>query len=158
MKSVSLFAGVILLSLAACRGTADRVSGSEELEGWRVENGEDVYFMRIPGSASREAAERNDAAMMKATCVQATKVMAADNIIRKMLGETIQGQSGVLDGQSTGVVITSVRSGLIRGTQMKECAPTDENKRYQNCECVHFVAGKDLKKKFELAVEQSTKK
>lgn len=153
--SVLLFAAMIALG---CRSTADSASGSEEIEGWRVENGQDVFYMRIPGSASKTAAEADDAAMMKATCIEATRVQAADIIIRKMIGETIQGQSGVMDGQSTGTVITSVRSGLIRGTQTKECAPRDDRKRYQNCECVHYVSGKGLKKKFELAVEQSVKK
>lgn len=151
-----------ILALAAvfamgCRSTADSASGSEEIEGWRVEDGADVFYMRIPASASKAATDADDPAMMKSTCIDATRVQAADSIIRKMLGETVQGQSGTLDGQSTGVLITSVRSGLIRGTQIKECAPRDDRKRYQNCECVHFVTGKGLKKKFQLAVEQSAK-
>jgi hypothetical protein len=151
---------VILAAFLAvgCRSSADSASGSEEIEGWRVEDNQDVFYMRIPGSASQRAADADDMAMMKSTCIDASRVQAADNIIRKMLGETVQGQSGVMDGQSTGTLITSVRNGLIRGTQVKECAPRDERKRWQNCECVHFVSGKGLKKKFELAVEQSVKK
>ncbi|HNJ03114.1 MAG TPA: hypothetical protein PLB73_02610, partial [Leptospiraceae bacterium] len=91
-------------------------------------------------------------------CIDSTKLQALDNIIRKMIGETVTGQSATLDGQSTGVLITSVRGGLIRGTQMGQCAPVDKSKKYESCECIHYVTGKGLKKKFELAVEQAAKK
>ena len=156
--SILILAALLAASTSGCRSSADSASGSEEIEGWRLEDSQDVFYMRIPGSASKQAADADDMAMMKSTCIDASRVQAADNIIRKMLGETIQGQSGVMDGQSTGTLITSVRNGMIRGTQVKECAPRDERKRWQNCECVHFVSGKGLKNKFELAVEQSVKK
>jgi len=150
--------GLVFTGLTLCRSTADKTSNSEEVEGWRVENGMDVFYMRMPGRASRPAIEQDSQAMMKSTCIEATKLQAQDNIIRKMIGETVQAHSGTLDGQSTGVVITSVRSGMIKGTEIKECGPTDKNKRYEECECVHFVSGKGLKKNFELAVEQAGKK
>jgi hypothetical protein len=41
---------------------------------------------------------------------------------------------------------------------MGQCAPVDKSKKYESCECIHYVTGKGLKKKFELAVEQAAKK
>ncbi len=154
-----LTAILLAAALGACGGSASTVSGGEEIEGWRVDaQGQDVFYMRMPGAASRNAVDQDNRAMMKSTCIDATKLQALDNIVRKMIGETIQGQSGTMDGQSTGTVITSVRNGLIKGTSMGECAPTDREKNYAQCECIHFVSGKGLKKKFELAVEQAAKK
>ncbi|MCE9599272.1 MAG: hypothetical protein K8S54_15015 [Spirochaetia bacterium] len=159
MKLKHAVAGILMLGfLASCRSTADSVSNAEEIEGWRVENEQDVFYMRLAGRASKLAIDQDSPAMMRSTCVDATGLQAQDNIIRKMIGETIQAQSGTLDGQSTGVIITSVRGGMIKGPQIKECAPTDKNKKFEECQCVHFVAGKGLKKKFELAVEAAAKK
>ena len=158
MRSMFLIAA--LFALANCAGTADKVSGGEEIEGWRTDQatGVDTFFMRVPGRATNNAIEQDSPTMMKSTCIDSTKLQALDNIIRKMIGETVTGQSATLDGQSTGALITSVRGGLIRGTQMGQCAPVDKSKKYESCECVHYVTGKGLKKKFELAVEQAAKK
>lgn len=159
MKLRHMFALVLVLGFfAECRSTADNVSNAEEVEGWRVEKEQDVFYMRLAGRATKAAIDQDSPAMMRSTCVDATGLQAQDNIIRKMIGETVQAQSGTIDGQSTGVIINSVRGGLIKGSQIKECAPTDKNRKFEECQCVHFVAGKGLKKKFELAVEAATKK
>ena len=138
--------------LLSCSSTVEEVSGGEELEGWRItEEGLDIYYMKYGGRASPNAIEKNDPIMMKTTCVESTRLQARDQIIRKMLGETIEASSGVLDGETIGVVVTSVRKGMVRGTQMKECASVNGD-TWLNCECVHYVEGKGLKKKFEFEV------
>lgn len=153
-----LMGGFILAALVLTGGycastTADKVSGGEELEGWRLlKNGEDAFYMKISGSASPAAKESGEEVRMKSTCVESTKLQANDTIIRKMVGEEIQSVSGTADAETTGYVVTSVRQGVIKGVEMKECAAVKSN--WSQCECVHFVSGRNLRKKFKLQVEK----
>ena len=126
------------------------LSGGEELEGWRSENGLDVYYMRIAGRASEKAVEKDDYAMKKNTCVESTRLVSQDTIIRKMLGEQMAGASSTMDGEAQGFVVTSLREGFIKGVNMKECASIKD--KWLNCECVFYISGKNLKKEFEAKV------
>lgn len=155
MKFFSILTITLAMLAMSCKGTADKVSGGEELEGWRTEGGEDVFYMRISGSASTTAKESGEEARMKSTCVESTKLQAMDTIIRKLVGEHIQAVSGTVDAETKNHLIVSNRSGVIRGTQMKECAERTE--KWSTCECVHYVKGPGLKQKFKLQVEKSMK-
>jgi len=148
---------IALLICAGCQSPRAK-SPTEELEGWRTENGEDVFYLRLPGRASPGAIEEGNEISIKSTCVSSTKIQAENSVIEKMIGRTVQGQSGTLDAQTTDAIITSVSRGLLRGTSIKECVATDERKIFKECECVHFVRGIGLKKKFELSVEQTISK
>ena len=140
---------------SACRGTADKVSGGEEFEGWRKQGTDDVFFMRISGSASLVAKESGEEARMKVTCIESTKLQAQDTIIRKLVGENVEAVSGTVDGETKNHLIVSMRSGVIRGTEMKECAA--RTGKWATCECVHFVKGPALRQKFKLQVEKAMK-
>ncbi len=133
--------------------SATHVAGGEEFEGWKSENGIDTYYIRTSARASENAIEKDDQEMMKATCMEASKLQALDNMIRKMIGETIEAQSGMLDGQATNFAIQSIRSGVIKGVQNKECAPRGGS--WKNCECIHFVSGPNLKKEIEFQVKKA---
>lgn len=133
--------------------SATRVAGGEEFEGWRSENGIDTFYVRTAARASENAIEKDDQEMMKSTCMEAAKLQALDNMIRKMIGETVEAQSGVLDGQATNYAITSIRSGVIKGVQTKECAPRGGS--WKNCECIHYASGPNLKKEIEFQVKKS---
>ncbi len=157
MTRTTTILAFVALSLfgVACGGTADRVRGGEEFEGWRQEEGMDVFYMRISGSASQIAKESGEEARMRTTCIESTKVMAADTVIRKLVGEQIEGMSSTVDGETRNQVIISMRSGVIRGTEMKECGKLTD--KWSTCECVHFVKGQNLKQKFKLQVEKALK-
>ncbi len=129
----------------------ETVSGGEAIEGWKTEGDVDVFYMKMAGRASEKAIERNDYAMKKTTCIESTQLQAADRIVRRMYGETLTGESQVEDGATAQSVITSARNGLVKGTSVKECAPVSESgdNDWTNCECVHFVRGRNLKKEFE---------
>lgn len=142
--------------IAAC-ASVDSVGG-EELEGWKREGQNDVYYVKTAARASELAISKGDEAMMKATCTESSNLQARDNIIRKMIGETIEAQSGMLDGQTTDYAITSLRGGHIKGVQQKECAPTGENGSWQNCECVHFISGPNLKKQIQIEVSKAVER
>jgi hypothetical protein len=138
----------------AC-SSVDTVRGGEQLEGWRREGEIDVYYVKTPARASELAISKGDPAMMKTTCMESAKLQAMDNIIRKMVGETVEAQSGMLDGQATNLAVTSLRSGQIKGVQQKECAPAGEGGSWQNCECVHYVSGPNLKKQVQIEVTKA---
>ncbi|MCB1166718.1 MAG: hypothetical protein KDK33_11220 [Leptospiraceae bacterium] len=148
-----------LISLAVVVGcsSADQVSGGEEFEGWRQEEGIDVFYIRRSGHASEKALSSENTAMLQSTCMEAARLQAMDALIRKMVGETIEAQSGVLDGQTTGVAVNSIRNGIIKGDVVqKECADRGQENDWDTCECVFFVKGKDLRKKVELEVTKAT--
>ncbi len=134
--------------------SADSAGNGEELEGWRVIDGEDYYYMRIAARASDNAEAKSGFAMLRQSCVESTQNQAADKIIRKMIGENVTGSSTTVDGQTINAMVTSLRQGMIKGIEMKECAPRGKNDSWLECECVHFVHGKDLKKAFSLKVQE----
>lgn len=147
---------VVLAVIVGC-SSANKVSGGEEFEGWRVEDGMDVFYIRRTGHASEKALEAENTAMLQTTCMESARLQALDVLIRKMVGETVEAQSGMLDGQTTGVAVNSIRNGIIKGDVVqKECADRGEDNDWDTCECVYFVKGKDLKKKVELEVSRAT--
>lgn len=148
---------LILMVLSGCQSSSlTDLRGGEEFEGWRVEDDRDVFYMRLAGSASENAREKNDQSMMRTTCIESTNVQAADRVIRKMLGETINAESGMFDGQTTNYIVNSVRSGLIRGTNQKECSSRGRGGSWEQCECIHTVSGRNLRRNFELEVRNLT--
>ena len=140
-----------------CSSTqADKVVGGEEVEGWRkLANGDDAFFMRISGSASKKAKRSGEEAQKKVTCIESTKLQAYDNIVRKMIGEQVKAISGVSDGETTGFMISSMRKGTVKGIQLKECASLEDD--WAQCECVHYASGPNLKQKFSLEVKRLAK-
>ena len=152
--SAVIFAGLVFAG-AGC-SSADKVSGGEEFEGWRLINGVDYFYMRVPGSASKIAKDSGEMSRMKATCIESTRLQANDLIIRKITGEIVQAVSGTADAESTGVVIQSMRSGIIKGVELKECAKRAS--KWAQCECIHYVRGQGLKDQFQLEVKKTMKK
>lgn len=132
------------------------VSGGEKLEGWQTtEDGMDVFYMKRSGAASENAVEKNNTAMQQSTCIESTKLQAADQMIRMMIGETIEAQSGMLDGQTTEYAITSVRSGVISGDiTQEECASTSDD-TWKTCQCLYTVRGEGLREKVKLKVQEA---
>ncbi len=152
-----LFIGLIAYIIFYCAScsSATNIVGGEEFEGWKSENGIDTFYVRTSARASENAIEKDDQEMMKSSCTEASKLQALDNMIRKMIGETIEAQSGMLDGQATNFAITSIRSGVIKGVQTKECGSIGGS--WKNCQCIHFVSGRNLKKQIEFEVQKALK-
>ena len=137
---------LLVLAVVAGCSSASEVSGAEEFEGWREEEGFDVFYIRRSGHASEKAIETENTAMLQSTCMEAARLQAMDLIIRKMVGETIEAQSGMIDGQTTGLAVNSIRNGIIKGDVVqKECADRGEDKDWDTCECVFFIKGKGLR-------------
>ncbi|MCS7206081.1 MAG: hypothetical protein NZ853_10330 [Leptospiraceae bacterium] len=155
MKWILSIFVLISFGLMNC-SSATRVAGGEQFEGWHSENGIDTFYVRTAARASENAIKKQDEEMMKVTCIESAKLQAMDNIIRKMIGETIEAQSGMLDGQATSYAITSIRSGVIKGVNTKECAPRGGS--WQNCECIHYVSGTNLKREVELEVKKAAQR
>lgn len=107
----------------------------------------DWYYMKYPARASDKAIKAKDQMMMKSTCREAARLQGAADVVRKMIGETLETASGVSDGQSTGQVIVSQTSGLVKGVGVYECLsmgpgtvrsdPLKEN--WEGCECVIYA-------------------
>jgi hypothetical protein len=152
---LSILIVLYALFLIAFCSSATHVAGGEEFEGWKTENGIDTFYVRTSARASENAIEKDDPEMMKTTCMEAAKLQALDNMIRKMIGETVEAQSGMLDGQATNYAITSIRDGVIKGVQNKECAPRGGS--WKNCECIYFASGRNLKKQVEFEVQKALK-
>ncbi len=146
---------LLIMAVVASCSSASEVSGAEEFEGWRVEEDYDVFYIRRSGHASEKAIESENTAMLQSTCMEAARLQAMDLIIRKMVGETVEAQSGMIDGQTTGLAVNSIRNGIIKGDVVqKECADRGEDKDWDTCECVFFIKGKGLRKKVELEVSK----
>ena len=107
----------------------------------------DWYYMKYPARASDKAIAKKDQMMMKSTCREAARLQGAADVVRKMVGETLESASGVSDGQSTGQVIVSQTNGLIQGVGVYECLSmgngtlrTDAMKEnWESCECVIYA-------------------
>ena len=107
----------------------------------------DWYYMKYRSRASDKAINAKSQAMMQSTCKEASRVQGAADVIRKMVGETIEGASGVSDGQSTGQVLVSQLQGTVKGVGVYECRaigegsdPKDVSKdNWMECECVIYT-------------------
>lgn len=107
----------------------------------------DWYYMKYSARASDKSIAKKDQMMMKSTCREAARMQGAADVVRKMVGETLESASGVSDGQSTGQTIVSQASGLIKGVGVYECLSmgpgtlrTDAMKEnWESCECVIYA-------------------
>lgn len=126
----------------------------------------DWYYMKYPARASQKAVARKSRAMMQSTCEEAARLQGAADVVRKMVGETVQSASGVSDGEATASVIVSQSTGLVRGVGKYECKATgngtDPNdiktENWEECECVIYAkykGGKDALVAEAQKVEQS---
>lgn len=107
----------------------------------------DWYYMKYRSRASEKAVAKKSPAMMNSTCKEASRVQGAADIIRKMVGESIEGASGVSDGESTGQVLVSQLQGTVKGVGVYECRaigegsdPKDVSKdNWTECECIIYT-------------------
>ena len=107
----------------------------------------DWYYMKFPARASAKAVSRKSQAMMQSTCKEGARLQGASDVIKKMIGETIESASGVSDGETTANVIVSESSGLVKGVGVYECKatgpgsdPSDVTKdNWEECQCVIYA-------------------
>ena len=131
----------------------DEIKVTIKKEGWKVEDGEDVFYLKVQGRASDRAEEKNDTIMKKTTCVESTSLQAKDQILRKIVGEYIESREVSIEGDTQSYIITSMSSGFIRGVEKNECASLKDH--WLNCECVYSIRGPELKNKFILQIEKA---
>ncbi|EMO71237.1 hypothetical protein LEP1GSC120_2035 [Leptospira santarosai str. 200702252] len=92
--------------------------------------------------------------MMQSTCREASRLQGAADVVKKMVGETVEAASGVSDGEATASVIVSQSQGVVKGVGVYECKatgsgsdPKDVSKdNWEECQCViyaKFPGGKD---------------
>ena len=152
-KSLSLVLA-LLVTILGCNTGDSAVTvgkGGKQFEGWAgppenpSEKPFDFFYMKYPGRASEKAVQKKSGAMMQSTCIDAATTQAKGDLIGKMIGESIEGASGVSDGESTGKVVVREFSGKLQGVSTKECRPMAIAKpeipgsEYLECECVIFL-------------------
>jgi hypothetical protein len=153
-KTIPFFlVSLLVLNFHACSSTEDvtELKGGVAFEGWAGPP-EDVkakpaeyFYMKTSGRASEKALNKRSGAMMQTTCVDAATVNAKGDLIGKMIGESITGNSGVSDGESTGKVVIRDFIGKLQGVNVKECKPIatpDPSiplSEYKECQCIIFV-------------------
>lgn len=153
-KAVLLFT-MLIVAVSGC-GTGDKEAhsvgeGGKQFEGWHG-HPEDVnkrpfefYYMKSVGKASPKAMEKRSGAMMQSTCTDAATTKVKGDLIGKLVGESIQGASGVSDGESTGAVVVREFQGKLQGVNVKECKalykddPEIPYSGWKECECVVFI-------------------
>lgn len=114
----------------------------------------DWYYMKYPARASAKAVAKKSQAMMQSTCREAARLQGANDVVKKLVGESLEGASGVSDGESTGSVIVSQSAGVVKGVGAYDCKaagpgsdPKDVSKdNWEECQCViyaKFEGGRD---------------
>jgi hypothetical protein len=76
----------------------------------------------------------------------AAQMAAQARILEMMVGASIEGASGSMDGESTGVALTKEFGGTIKGGDVIERTVDDE----QNCEIWYEIKEKNLRKKMKV--------
>ncbi len=159
MKAILLFT-MLMGVVVGCGGgkSAAELENGQQFEGWRGppddlnKKPHEYFYMKHAARASQRAIDRKSGAMMQSTCTEAAALQGKGNLMRKMIGETLTGASGVADGESTGSVLVSEYTGKIKGVSTKECKglaqadPQIPYSDYKECECVIFSrieGGKD---------------
>jgi hypothetical protein len=153
-KKALLLVSVVLVAVSSC-GSSDDVTdagkGKEKIEGWAGSPDSpgkkpyDYFYMKKSARASQKAVDKKSGAMMKETCTDAATTSAKGDLIGKMVGESVQGASGVSDGESTGKVVVREFNAKVQGVNTKECKPLMPQDpqipyaEWKECECVIFV-------------------
>lgn len=167
MKTKTTLIAMVLGMMISCAGVNDGRRDATSVgdggwagEGWggapeqrndgktpRDTKPKDWYYSKNRARASEKAINAKSQTMMYSTCKEAARVQGAADVIRKMVGETIEGASGVSDGQSTGQTLVSQLQGNVKGVGVYECKalgagsdPRDTSKdNWEECECVIYT-------------------
>ena len=159
IKAIMLFT-ILMVAVTGCNSgdKAHSLKDGTQFEGWAgppedpSKKPHEYFYMKHAARASKKAIDMKSGAMMQSTCTEASALQGKGNLMRKMIGETLQGASGVADGESTGSVLVSEYTGKIKGVSSKECKglaqadPQIPYSEYKECECVIFSrieGGKD---------------
>jgi hypothetical protein len=155
MSKIKYILPVAILLTAVLSCASDDVTtvgeGAKKFEGWGGapdapgKKPFDFFYMKATGRASNKAMDKRSGAMMQTTCTDAAVTGMKGNMIGKLIGESVQGASGVSDGESTGVVVVREFSGQLQGVNVKECKalypdePSTPFSGWKECECVVFI-------------------
>lgn len=145
-----ILAAAILALTTYCGSGKDFTTagdGAKKMEGWAGPPEEinkkpyEYFYMKHVAAAKPDTVTQKNGAKMEATCVEAASLQGKANFLRKMVGESLEGASGVADGESTGFVIVSQYSGKVKGLSVADCKPRGEKGKFNGsewgqCECV----------------------
>lgn len=152
----------LLIALSYCSSGQEFASvgkGGEQFEGWAGPpedlegDPKDYFYMKYAGRASENAINKDNGPgkkkgsgpMMQTTCRDAAELNAKGDIIQKLARETVEGASGVTDGESTGKLVVREFNAYVSGMNVKECKPLAVEdpdipySKWKECECVMFV-------------------
>ncbi|MCB1191224.1 MAG: lipoprotein LipL21 [Leptospiraceae bacterium] len=152
----------LIITFSYCSSTPGPTTvgkGGEQFEGWAGPpedldaKPKDYFYMKYAGRASENAINKDNGAgkkkgsgpMMQTTCRDAAELNAKGDIIQKLAKETVQGASGVTDGESTGKLVVREFNAYVSGMNVKECKPLAVEdpdvpySKWKECECVMFV-------------------
>lgn len=142
MRITTIFLAALLAVGSAFHcGTSDSMlegdTKSYESEGWIDDHTFQVRALGVPRESESNTTKR------KIQSKEAATLSAQARVIELMLGAKVQGATGSLDGESTGVALTKEFEGIIRGGSIVKTTYDEE----QNCEVVYRVQAKGLKKR-----------
>jgi hypothetical protein len=118
-------------------------------EGWIDD---DTFRVSAVGSWPERAKDKNPIVKRNLAC-EAALVIAQKVVVEKLVGASVEGTSGVVDGESAGLAIKKKFGGYIRGGSVVQKTITKE----YYCEVVYEIKAKNLKQRVKELVEKYIK-
>ncbi len=125
----------------------------------------DYLYLKFTARASEKAIRLDSLAMKQSTCRRAARDQVGADALSKTLGDYLEQNSGVQDGQSTGQNIITKTKGIISGFGLYDCCSLSEktgrcanprkNQRetWDECQCVGYLRYPGGKRAFEATVK-----
>ncbi|MCB1145591.1 MAG: hypothetical protein KDK41_12405 [Leptospiraceae bacterium] len=143
-----LAAAVISVSMVACKsgGSTTQLEDGKTFitEGWLDDNTLQVKALGAPASDAKGFVKRRTQAQ------SAALIMAQKRFVEVCVGGELKGAAGALDGESTGVAVSSEFEGFIRGGQIINTTYDADD----NAEVLFRVSGNNLKRRCSAAAEK----
>ncbi len=149
ITTASFLAALILMVPAFQCGTSSSMlegdTKSYESEGWIDDQTFQVRALGVPREGETNTTKR------KIQSKEAATLSAQARVIELMIGAKVQGATGSMDGESTGIALTKEFEGMIRGGSIVKTTYDEE----QNCEVVYRVQAKGLKKRAQTEISNN---
>ncbi len=151
-KHISLvLAAFLVAGLAIFTSCGQKIGGGldGQVQTVKTEGWIDDHTFRVTNMGVAKAGETN-VTKRKIQSKEAAILMAQKDILEKFKGARIQGASGSVDGELTGIAIAKEFGGMVKGGSVIKVSWTKEQ---QDCEIVYEVKGRNLKKQVMFGVQ-----
>jgi len=153
-RKITPFLGAIIIIAGffySCGNKVDTTLQGKSFvtEGW-VDD--DTFRVSAVGSWPERAKDKNPIVKRTLAC-EAALVMAQKMVVEKLVGASLEGTSGVVDGEAAGLAVKKKFGGYIRGGSVVKKTITPE----YYCEVVYEIKAKNLKQRVKELVEKYVK-